>query len=51
MKKLYGGIIGSGKNSFIGLVHRASAALNGEAEITAGIFSSDSARSAERGTE
>jgi len=51
MKKLYGGIIGAGKNSFIGLVHRASATLNGEAEIIAGVFSSDSARSAERGAE
>jgi len=51
MKKLYGGIIGAGKNSFIGFVHRASAALNGEAEITAGVFSSDPARSTERGTE
>jgi predicted dehydrogenase len=51
MKELHGGIIGAGKNSFIGLVHRASAALNGEAEISAGVFSSDSARSAERGTE
>lgn len=51
MKKLYGGIIGAGKNSFIGLVHRASAALNGEAEIIAGVFSSDSVKSAERGAE
>lgn len=51
MKKLYGGIIGAGKNSFIGFVHRASAALNGEAEITAGVFSSDPARSTERGAE
>jgi len=51
MKKLYGGIIGAGKNSFIGLIHRAASALNGEAEITAGIFSSDPARSAKRGAE
>ena len=51
MKKLYGGIIGAGKNSFIGFVHRASATLNGEAEITAGVFSSDSVRCVKRGTE
>jgi len=51
MKKLFGGIIGAGKNSFIGLIHRASASFHGEAEITAGIFSSDPARSTERGAE
>ncbi len=51
MKKLYGGIIGAGKNSFIGLIHRAAAALNGEAEIIAGVFSRDPVKSAKRGAE
>jgi len=51
MKKLYGGIIGAGKNSFIGLIHRAAATLNGEAEIIAGVFSSDPIKSVKRGVE
>jgi predicted dehydrogenase len=51
MPKLSGGIIGAGKDSFIGFVHRASAVLHGEAEIKAGVFSSDAARCQERGLE
>jgi len=51
VNKLFGGIVGSGKNSFIGFVHRAAAMLHGEAEIKAGVFSSDAARCIERGIE
>ena len=51
MKKLQGGIIGSGKGSFIGFVHRAAAHLLGESEIKAGVFSRDPQKSKERGQE
>ena len=51
MKKLKGGLIGGGKNSFIGFVHRAAATLHGEAEIVAGIFSSDPEKCLKRGIE
>ncbi len=51
MKKLKGGLIGGGKHSFIGFAHRAAATLQGEAEIVAGVFSSDSARCLKRGIE
>ena len=49
MRKLLGGIIGGGENSFIGCAHRAAATLDGEAEIVAGVFSSDPERSRARG--
>ena len=49
MRKLLGGIIGGGENSFIGYAHRAAATLDGEAEIVAGVFSSDPERSRARG--
>ena len=49
MKKLQGGIIGAGKDSFIGFVHMAAARLMGQAEITAGVFSRDPRKGRERG--
>ena len=51
MKKLRGGLIGGGKYSFIGFVHRVAATMRGEAEIIAGVFSSDSERCIQRGIE
>ncbi|MDA3958078.1 Gfo/Idh/MocA family oxidoreductase [Oceanispirochaeta sp.] len=51
MKKLQGGIIGAGKDSFIGFVHMAGARLMGESEITAGVFSRDPQKSKVRGKE
>ena len=49
MRKLLGGIIGGGENSFIGYAHRAAATLDGEAEIVAGVLSSDPERGRARG--
>lgn len=51
MDKLKGGIIGAGKDSFIGFAHYAAAALYNEAEIIAGVFSSDPDRCIKRGLE
>ncbi len=51
MKKLWGGLIGGGKHSFIGFAHRVAVALQGEAEIKAGVFSSDAERCIQRGLE
>lgn len=51
MNKLLGGIIGAGRGSFIGFTHRAAATLRGEAEIKAGVFSSDAERCIQQGIE
>lgn len=51
MDKLIGGIIGAGKDSFIGFAHCAAAALHNRAEIKAGVFSSDAYRCIIRGLE
>ena len=48
MKKLQGGIVGAGKG-WIGDVHMSAARLDGEAELVAGAFSSDAAKSRKRG--
>jgi predicted dehydrogenase len=45
------GMIGGGRGAFIGAVHRLAAALDHEAELTAGCFSSDPARSRESGRD
>ena len=50
-EKLKGGIIGAGKNSFIGYVHIAAASLDRKAEIIAGVFSGDPQKSKIRGKE
>jgi len=51
VQKLLGGIIGGGRNSFIGFAHRTASIFQGEAEITAGVFSHDAVRCIERGCE
>jgi predicted dehydrogenase len=44
-RKLRFGMIGGGRGAFIGAVHRIAAAMDGQAELVAGAFSSDPARS------
>jgi len=51
MQKLLGGIIGGGRDSFIGFAHRTASIFHGEAEIKAGVFSHDAARCINRGCE
>ena len=41
------GMVGGGRNAFIGAVHRAAAALDQQAVLTAGALSSDPARARE----
>lgn len=50
-RKLRYGMIGGGRGAFIGAVHRIAAALDGEAELVAGAFSSDPARSLQSGAD
>ena len=51
MQKLSGGMIGGGRDSFIGFAHRAAVTLHGEAEIKAGVFSHDADRCMKHGLE
>ena len=44
-RKLRFGMIGGGRGAFIGGVHRIAAAMDGQAELVAGAFSSDPGRS------
>jgi predicted dehydrogenase len=44
-RKLRYGMIGGGQGAFIGAVHRIAAGMDGQAELVAGAFSSDAARS------
>jgi predicted dehydrogenase len=44
MRPLRYGMVGGGRNAFIGAVHRAAAALDQQAVLTAGALSSDPAR-------
>src|SRR5258708_10679112 len=44
-RKLRFGMIGGGRGAFIGAVHRIAARMDGQAELVAGAFSSDAARS------
>lgn len=44
-RKLRFGMIGGGQGAFIGAVHRLAASMDGQAELVAGAFSSDAARS------
>jgi predicted dehydrogenase len=44
-------MIGGGRGAFIGAVHRLAAAMDGEAELVAGAFSSDAARSRASGED
>ena len=50
-RKLRYGMIGGGPGAFIGAVHRRAAALDGLAELVAGAFASDAARSRAQGAE
>jgi predicted dehydrogenase len=47
--KLRFGMVGGGPGAFIGAVHHRAATLDGLAELVAGAFSSDPAKSAEQG--
>jgi predicted dehydrogenase len=46
-RRLRAGIVGGGKGSFIGAVHRIAAELDGQAEIVAGAMSTDPQRAEE----
>jgi predicted dehydrogenase len=50
-RKLRFGMIGGGRGAFIGGVHRIAAAMDGQAELVAGAFSSDAARSRASGAD
>ena len=46
-RKLKMGMVGGGKDAFIGAVHRSAALLDGKVELVAGALSSDPAKAAE----
>ena len=50
-RKLRFGMIGGGRGAFIGAVHRIAAQMDGKAELVAGAFSSDAARSRDSGAD
>jgi predicted dehydrogenase len=50
-RKLRFGMIGGGRGAFIGAVHRVAAIMDGQAELAAGAFSSDAARSRASGAD
>jgi predicted dehydrogenase len=50
-RKLRFGMIGGGRGAFIGAVHRIAAQMDGKAELVAGAFSSDPARSKASGAD
>jgi len=50
-RKLRFGMIGGGRGAFIGAVHRLAAIMDGQAELVAGAFSSDAARSKASGAD
>ncbi len=50
-RKLRFGMIGGGRGAFIGAVHRIAAQMDGKAELVAGAFSSDPARSRDSGAD
>ena len=50
-RKLRFGMVGGGRGAFIGAVHRIAAAMDGRAELVAGAFSSDPARSKASGAD
>ncbi len=50
-RKLRYGMIGGGRGAFIGAVHRIAAQMDGQADLVAGAFSSDPARSAASGED
>lgn len=50
-RKLRYGMIGGGRGSFIGSVHRLAAAMDGQADLVAGALSSDPARAKASGAD
>ncbi|MFS1422771.1 Gfo/Idh/MocA family protein [Shewanella sp. 10N.286.48.B5] len=48
-RKIKMGMVGGGKDAFIGAVHRIAAQIDGQIELVCGAFSSDAARSIESG--
>jgi len=50
-RKLRFGMVGGGRGAFIGAVHRIAALMDGRAELAAGAFSSDAARSLASGRD
>jgi predicted dehydrogenase len=50
-RKLRYGMIGGGRGAFIGAVHRIAAAMDSEADLVAGAFSSDAQRSRASGDD
>lgn len=50
-RKLRYGMIGGGRGAFIGAIHRIAAQMDGQAELVAGAFSSDPARSRDSGAD
>jgi predicted dehydrogenase len=50
-RKLRFGMIGGGRGAFIGAVHRLAAVMDGTAELVAGAFSADAARSRASGAD
>jgi len=50
-RKLRMGMVGGGRGAFIGPVHRMAATLDHEAELVAGAFSADAAKSTASGKE
>lgn len=50
-RKLRFGMIGGGRGAFIGAVHRIAASMDGRAELVAGAFSSEKARSRASGAD
>jgi len=50
-RKLRMGMVGGGQGAFIGSVHRIAAALDGQAELVAGVFSRDWANTQATGAQ
>ena len=50
-RKLRFGMIGGGRGAFIGAIHRLAAAMDGQAELVAGAFSSNPGRSRASGAD
>lgn len=50
-RKIRMGMVGGGRGAFIGAVHRAAAALDGQIELVCGAFSSDPQRSKDSGAD
>jgi predicted dehydrogenase len=50
-RKLRYGMVGGGRDAFIGAVHRMAAALDGQMELVAGCFSSDAEKARQSGAD